>query len=53
MESATSPLSGVNRSQRMVAALLITAAVVVVVWGGYGQGWSWTGLTPTPPCGPG
>lgn len=45
MESATSPLSGVNRSQRMVAALLITAAVVGVVWGGYGQGWSWTGLT--------
>ena len=45
MESAISPPSGVNRSQRMVAALLITAAVVVVVWGGYGQGWSWTGLT--------
>src|SRR6478609_11114532 len=45
MESATSPSFAVNRSQRMVAALLITVAVVVVVWGGYGQGWSWTGLT--------
>lgn len=45
MDSDNPPSSAVNRSQRMVAALLIGAAVVVVVWGGYGQGWSWTGLT--------
>ena len=45
MESATPPSSAANRSQRRVAAALILAAVVVVIWGGYGQGWSWTGLT--------
>ena len=39
------PAPAVRRSQRLVGAVLIVAAVAVVVWGGYGRGWSWTGLT--------
>jgi hypothetical protein len=35
----------VHRSPRLVGAVLIGAAVAVVLWGGYGQGWPWTGLT--------
>ena len=44
METAT-PAPAVRRSPRLVGAVLIVAAAVVVVWGGYGRGWSWTGLT--------
>ncbi|HEU5000932.1 MAG TPA: hypothetical protein VFT68_18495 [Lapillicoccus sp.] len=46
METATpAPAPAIRRSQRLVGAVLIGAAVVVVVWGGYGRGWTWTGLT--------
>jgi hypothetical protein len=44
MESAKPGLA-IHRSQRMGAVVLVAAAVLVVVWGGYGRGWSWTGLT--------
>jgi hypothetical protein len=34
-----------RRSARASAGVLLAVAVGVVVWGGYGRGWSWTGLT--------
>ncbi len=39
------PESAVHRSQRRVGVLLIVVAAAVVIWGGYGRGWTWTGLT--------
>lgn len=43
--ASVNPPVALQRPQRIAAAVILGAAVLVVVWGGYGRGWSWTGLT--------
>src|SRR5436309_15446694 len=45
MEPARSLADSSVMNRRRVAGVVVIVTAAVVVWGGYGRGWSWTGLT--------